>query len=186
MTIEQAGWLIAELRSDFYRGDFPPEAVEGYVRNLLDLDYNQALAAVRELGVTAKFMPSIEEIRTLVSEYEVGLPNPDLAWELVGRRFGSSQYTGGDRSVELCDEIRRALEAAGIDAWRYWTADERHWLRRDFIECYSEIRSRILRAKTLGEAPHVLDRVVYAIEPGGAGGETECPDRHDEILRRMP
>jgi hypothetical protein len=158
VTEQEAGWLIAELRAAYPRSQFPAESIHVYVAYLLDLNYEVTHRAIKEIISSSDFMPSIAQIRTLVFDRELGLPSPDAAWELVSRRWGQSRLVGGDNLIVIPEEVKRALDAAGIDPYRFWTSDDRQWLRKMFLECYAEIRNRILRTENLGLARSALDR----------------------------
>lgn len=187
MKEQEAGWLIAELRAAFPRANFPTETIHVYVSYMLDLDYERARATIRELISTEEFLPSIAKIRLHTISRDSGLPGEYEAWEMVTRRWGHASGSG-DKTVELPLDVKRALEVAGIDPYRFWTSDDRQWLRKMFIESYAEIRNRIITAENRGIARGALDRLeatgvrevdaVHALEEatGADSGRTEFLD----------
>lgn len=163
MNYEQASKLVSRVSAAYPRHRFSPETAAIYVDMLSDLDYEQTNRTVTAIIAESDFPPSIAEIRRRVATDTLGLPEPKLAWELVVRRWGEHDGAG-DKTVTLPAEVKSALAVAGIEPYRYWTADNHAFLRRDFIDVYSAIHARLLRAKNLG----IEDAWTHQLDSGPA------------------
>lgn len=152
MTHSEAGLIVAKIAAAFPRQPFSRETVSVYVEELRDLDASVCLAAVDRLIRDSEWPPTIAAIRQETCLAEVSLPEPETAWELVCRRWGEVKGSG-DSTVTLSPEIRAALGHAGIDAFGYWTAEDRTWLRRAFLDTYGTMRRRLIRSHNLGLEP---------------------------------
>jgi hypothetical protein len=150
MTGHEATRLIAMLAAAYPTMKMSEETLHVYAVSICDLDYEASKSAIQGIIKEEKWAPAIAEIRKAVIEETVDLPAPEMAWQMVVRRWGESSYSGGDKSIELPQEVRTALNAAGCDPYRYWTAEDRMWLRRSFLEVYGSAYRRILRGENLG------------------------------------
>lgn len=71
MTKTEVSELVAVLMASYPDARFPDGSVAAYEEFLQDLEFAQAMAAVRHLARTSKFRPAIAEI---VSTYEALTP----------------------------------------------------------------------------------------------------------------
>jgi len=165
MTREQAGRIVAEIAASYPKQPFPPETVLVYTEYLSDLDYEACLRGVRRIVRSSVFAPTIAEIRREAALEQIGLPDPDRAWELVVARWGSSREHV-NTEIDVPPEVRNALEVAGVDVYRYWTSEDPLWLRKAFMEVYGAAYRRILREEATG--------LPFAHEVAELGGVTEA------------
>lgn len=136
MTEREALTLVAALQGAYPRPELTPKTVKIYAEILLPLDYAAARSAVERLLLTAKFLPTIAEIRdSLTANAAPEWPTPGDAWARVMhliRKVGSygtlPTQTPFDRMVKRCIE--------GIGGWAYLCeetenvmADRAHFLR---------------------------------------------------------
>jgi len=85
--------LVGVLIASFPSSKATPETSVVYERMLADLDYHAANAAVERLLATAKFMPTIAEIREATLTVFAGEIRPGgEAWGAVLRAIGSYGY----------------------------------------------------------------------------------------------
>lgn len=123
-----------------------------YLDELDDLDGDAVAAQVRVLLREGEWPPTISQIRRGVFASELGQPDPEAAWSLWTRRVGDRDGQG-DKSIVVSEMTRSALDAAGIDPWRYWTSEDRHWQRRAFIEVYTSMLNRAIQHLNVGPDP---------------------------------
>lgn len=167
MKESQAVGIVAMLSSAFPRQEVTQQTIETYVRDLVDLDAAAGLAACEALRKTARFFPTIAEVREMVARLTLGAPEPMAAWEQAG--------APGPRH-ELVDRARRMVG----DAW-HWRETPAHFLRRPFLEAYDEA----LRQATLEIAAPTLARALSPqLEEGRRGLPPEEPTEAE--LVEMP
>lgn len=136
MTEREALTVVAALQGAYPRPEMTPATVKIYARMLLPLDYAAVMQAAERLLLTAKFLPTIAEIREAVTaDATPEWPTPGDAWARVMhlvRKVGSygtlPTATPFDRMVKRCIE--------GIGGWSYLCdetenimADRAHFLR---------------------------------------------------------
>lgn len=136
MTEREALTIVAALQGAYPRPEVTPKTVKIYAEILLPLEYPAVRHAVERLLLTAKFLPTIAEIRDAVTANAAPeWPTPGDAWARVMhlvRKVGSygtlPSATPFDRMVKRCIE--------GIGGWTYLCeetenvmADRAHFLR---------------------------------------------------------
>jgi hypothetical protein len=83
VTREEAAVLVATLAAAHPRVKLDEANVRIYARSLTAFELAEGQRAVARLIVTSTFFPSIAEIRRSIAEERLGLPEPELAWEIV-------------------------------------------------------------------------------------------------------
>ncbi len=133
MTKVESIKLVAVLLAAFPHSDTTAATSSVYEQSLADLDYQTADTAVRRLIATAKFRPTIAEIREAALELRQGPRRPGgEAWGDVldaVSRFGSYRTPRFDDPL-----VSRAVDAFG---WREICGSENQIAdRARFIELY--------------------------------------------------
>ena len=119
-------------------------ALKLYVIALDDLSFEQIQAAVIKLINTAKFFPTIAEIRSAADEMTAYAnhdckPDPGEAWaEAI--RFAKARSPYDSRPYEFsCDEVREAVNRFGRNSlWELQSKDE-GIARAQFMKIYENI-----------------------------------------------
>ena len=94
MTQAEAAKLVAVLMASFPSNRATSTTSQVYERMLADLDYPAANAAVERLLATAKWMPTIAEIRETTLTLAVGEQKPGgEAWGTVLKAIAAEGYT---------------------------------------------------------------------------------------------
>lgn len=167
--------LIALLQGAFSPDrPFPETTVDAYTLGLIDLDFDQAQAAVVELVRSARFLPKVAEIREAIVEADLNLPEPELAWEEV---LDAIRRVGPYRTpVWSSPEVAQAVRAVG---WRTMLESTNiQSERRCFIDAYRAARTRAVRGEKVRthehvpegrrlEAPRSLKELLAAAKEGG-------------------
>lgn len=136
MTKTEAAKLVAVLIAAFPHGKLTPQTSAVYEDMLSDLDYATTNAAVRRLMATARFLPTIAEIRGAALEVTHGQARPGGdAWGDVldaVSRFGSYRRPVFDDPV-----VDHAVAAFG---WQNICLSENQQAdRARFIELYDRL-----------------------------------------------
>lgn len=113
MTSAEAKQVVSMLQSAWPRNPMPDSTIAVYAMALSDLDFALAKGAVVKLIQTAKWLPTVSEIRDAAVRSRVSLPSPEEAWGLVHRAISKH---GSYRTPTFdCDEIDGAVQDIG---WR--------------------------------------------------------------------
>ncbi len=80
MTAREAANLVAQLKAAYPNANIGGDTIKVYAAALADLDREAAQAAVAKVIATARFFPTIAEIRETVAEAACGLPDAEVAW----------------------------------------------------------------------------------------------------------
>lgn len=137
--------LIAALKDRFPKSgaEFTARNARAYAEDLRDLDYEVALAAVRQLAATCTWFPSISEIRNAYADLASPTPDADEAWAAAiewGNKCG-----WGRIHTDWTSAVHPAIEEAiqGLGGWRSLGRSTNQDLdRAHFIKLYALARKR--------------------------------------------
>lgn len=158
MTELQIKKLVAILVAAFPAGKFTSDTVAIYERMLGDLDYALAQAAVERLLATAKFLPTVAEIREAALTLSAGETRPGgEAWGEVLRaigRYGYMRTPGVD--FQFTDPV--ILECVRAMTWRELCDSENQEAdRARFTELYDRL-AKHHRSRQLSEGLPAMQR----------------------------
>lgn len=159
MTQLEAKKIVAVLVASFASSRFTMDTVGVYERMLADLDYVVANAAVERLLATAKFLPTIAEIREACLTLSNGEKRPggDAWGEVLAaiRKYGYVRVPGQD--FEFSDTVvAKCVRALG---WTELCSSENvHADRARFIELYDAEASQS-RTRQLADGLPALKRL---------------------------
>jgi hypothetical protein len=160
MTKAQAVKLVGGLIAAFRTGQqISDETFDAYVEDLVDLDYEPAALAVKQLRQTATFLPAIAEVRQLAAELTAGhLPDGDEAWgEVVGQVRATGWYGVPRFSHPAITEAVRAMGWKELCASENQVADRAH-----FLAMYATGRRRLERERQVDPAIRELTATLAA------------------------
>lgn len=150
MTKSEAMKIVCVLFGSFPNARFTDQNFESYAEGLLDLDAGTCGAAAQRLIRTAKFLPTIAEIREAATAQQHGpCPRGEEAWAALlqakrayGYDYGPDDVRRRRRDPIFADEhIRRCLTLWG--GWNAFAlADEDAPARARFIAMYDELAQR--------------------------------------------
>ena len=134
MKLSESMRLAAKLIDAFPHVRLDDESAQRtlkiYAEYLQDLDFGEAEAAVSGLLATARFFPTIAEIRGAVAEAALDAPSAEEAWAIVQREI---RRVGSWGKPEFGDP-RIAATVAGL-GWRALCAsDARLQVPESFME----------------------------------------------------
>ena len=115
--------------------------------------------AVRKLAVSAKFFPSIAELKEVMAEDAVGMLTADQAWDKVlyaVRKYGVWQADKAMKS--LPDAVRLTVNHLG-GFKRICESEELEWTRKDFMKIYDTNKNREQMNYTTGTLVTLADVV---------------------------
>lgn len=152
MTKAEAMQLVAQLKASYPRQTVDKNTIAAYASMLEDLSFAQAKAAVQRLLCSAKWFPTIAEIRAEAAREETGsLPSPEEAWGIVMRAVGKF---GAYRNPVFPEPIQSAVQAV---TWRDVCLTENvPSTRARFVAAYQAAQDRIKLGAQLG--PHAPQR----------------------------
>ena len=189
MTQVEVAKLVAVLIAAFPSTKASGDTSKIYERMLRDLDCEQAGAAVQRLLASAKFMPTIAEIReaVLVSERGPKRAGGDAWGDVLAavHRFGSY------RTPTFTDPtVAHAVAALG---WSEICLSENQAAdRARFIELYDKLqateRAELQVPADVRRLPHVREQRALPIESALKSliGEPASADDWAEISKRVP
>lgn len=132
-----------------------------------DLDYRLAEAALARVLLTAKYFPTIAEIREAAMEIkqpEGGLPSPESAWEEVLQQVRKVGWIGEPKwSHPAVGRAALALHGSWQQLCASLTEDSLAADRAHFMRIYASLTQRERDAATL---PPALREAVAAISDG--------------------
>lgn len=149
MTKKEAAIVVFELMANYPNSERVGQAtIEAYERHLLDLDLDNARAAVGRLAESCKFLPTIAEVRAAARDLRTGSRRTGMeAWGDVVRAIGS---VGSYRSPTFADPL--VAHVVRCMGWReLCLGDNESALRARFIEAYDAITDRELREEAVAE-----------------------------------
>lgn len=140
MTQAEVAKIVAVLLAAFPQSRATPQTSQVYERMLADLDYPAVNAAVERLLATAKFMPTIAEIRETALTLAVGEQKPGgQEWGTVLKaigRWGTYRVPGVDFKFD--DPVTAQCVAAM--GWENLCASENQQAdRARFTELYDKL-----------------------------------------------
>lgn len=141
--------VIAEVRHAFPTDRIPDETIVVYVKHLADLDPDQLAAAAAAYCREAKRFPTIADLRRLVAERNLQLPDEAEALRQANRR--ADWYATRDGAPpEMHPLVRDALRSVGgPGALR--ESDQPSVVRGQFLRVYRDLRDRQVRDETVGK-----------------------------------
>ena len=178
MTEIQAKKLLLILEGSYPRFKFTDTMIQAYTFNLVDLPYQLASMAVRDLTRTLRFPPTPAEIRERCVLIAHDLPEVDAAWaEVREKAMGFSPY-GGPRTTYSSELVKEAVKAiGGIEALAY--SERPEMMARQFKEAFERLRTghieNLQRQSHIGlppgayEGQEALSGQTLRSLPGGAG-----------------
>jgi hypothetical protein len=154
MTDLQVKKLVAVLLAAFPSSKATAETVTTYVRMLADLEYVAANAAVERLLATAKFLPTIAEIREAALTVNAGEIRPGGdAWGEVLRaiaRHGRMRVPGQD--FHFADPV--TAQCVESLTWRELCDSENQAAdRARFVELYDKLAAQNRRSQLSESLP---------------------------------
>lgn len=141
MTEAECRKLVTVLLGAFPQSRTSAQTPQVYERMLSDLDYPAANAAIERLLATARFMPTIAEIRETTLAIAVGEQKPGgEAWGEVCRlisRYGARRYDVGWKAPITDPVAVKCVDALG---WTNLCDSENQTAdRARFIELYDQL-----------------------------------------------
>ncbi len=135
--------LMAVLSLAYPNYQIKDGQTELYYQMLKDLDYELLDAAAKSLMTTAKFYPSIAELRQTafdLTEKAQGIPDAFTAWEEVMYKIGHKMtYDEPEWSHPL---IARAVQTVGFKRLCNFNLDDLSFERSNFYKVYDSLLSR--------------------------------------------
>jgi hypothetical protein len=180
MTPGETKALIGILATSFPGSRMTSGTIDVYKQMLSDLDRDVASAAVKQLIRTARFLPTIAEIRAACVAIEDGpAPSALEQWGIVGNACAtvgcySPQPAFKDAVTERC------VRAMG---WRYLCKSPNEAAdRARFCEMYRELDAHRQTARQTGELPPALEEQA----PPWKALPPAATDEQDAELGRAP
>jgi hypothetical protein len=176
--------LVAVLVASFPASKVTAETVAAYERMLADLDYQVANAAVERLLATAKWLPTIAEIRESCLALTVGEKTPGgEAWgSVLAAIKGAGYYRTPGVDFQFSDEL--VLRCVRLMGWRELCLSENMPAdRARFIELYDRLAAT-QRVHQLADGLPALKRL-QAARPDlpAARGPTSIAGAISNVLR---
>lgn len=182
MTQAEAAKLVAVLLATFPQSRASTATSQVYERMLADLEYPAANAAVERLLATARFMPTIAEIRETALAITVGEQKPGgQAWGAVVKAIASEGvYRTPGRDFEFRDQVTAKCVASM--GWENLCNSENQTAdRARFIELYDKLAVHD-RRRQLSESLPAMQRF-RALESQRRTGEiTSAADGVSGVL----
>lgn len=161
MTVPQ---ILVALTTAFPREKVSLETKVQYAEHLSDLPPEALEAAARDYIRTARFFPTIADLRERTCERVLGLPSEEIALAQIEARQAwarESEYARGE-APDMHLLVRQALgHVGGAHAFRMTT--EPGILRSQFLKLYRDLRAERVRSMQLD---------ARAIEPPTKGDTT--------------
>lgn len=139
MTEKQAMQIMGVLISTFPNNNVTEETIKIHVKFLLPMNFIEAQKAIYRIVQTARFFPTIAEIRENVEQFSPNqLPAPDMAWSEVMVQVQREGWCGKPRFTHPA--IKQAVDAIG---WRNICASETIGVeRKHFMDIYRAVANR--------------------------------------------
>jgi hypothetical protein len=158
--------LLAVLCAAFPRMEIDPLGATAklYVSYLRELETDEATATVAELIATARFFPTIAEIRGCYAERSCAeMVSPELAWGMVLAEVRRVGHVGAFYFENPA--LSQAVRAIG---WRHiCTTGNEAATRARFCDAYGSLRGKAVKARQLGRhATHALQGEAQALLKG--------------------
>ena len=120
MNVNQASGIMEILTAAFAQRPVSTETLMIYQRCIMDLDFEDAKAAVLDLVTEADWLPSIAAIRKAALALTDDTPNAAEAWDEVNRMF----HNGGSWVVPEWSDSLIGKVVAGMGGWATLCASE--------------------------------------------------------------
>lgn len=149
MTKKEAAIVVFELLSNYPNSERVGQAtIEAYEKNLADLDFESARAAVARLAQNCKFIPTIAEVRAAARDLRIGQRRTGLeGWGDVTKAIS---LVGSYRTPTFADPL--VAHVVRCMGWReLCLGDNEAALRARFVEAYDAIADRELREEAVSE-----------------------------------
>lgn len=184
MTQLEAKKLVAVLVASFASSKITIDTVGVYERMLSDLDYVVANAAVERLLATAKFLPTIAEIREACLALSTGEKRPggDAWGEVLAaiRKYGYVRVPGKD--FRFHDPVV-AQAVAALNWTELCSSENVQADRARFIELYDKLAATE-RTRQLADGLPALKRL-QAARPELAAGRPRVTATLGEAIARL-
>lgn len=150
MTKTEAARLVATLAELYDQPAWTEGRLRLFTEAIVDLDYDHALRAVETWMQTKAQRPQPADIRHMVAEAAVDLPDPEEAYGMV---VAYQEHPSTAPPVPAA--VRHAVQLTGRiwDDIPYMQYDQYPWFRRDFLSAYREVRTRHVTAAQQGLPP---------------------------------
>ena len=147
MTPNQVADLFDFLGAAYPRWNVTPATLSAYAMGLSDCDAGLVFRAAQHHQRTAKWEPTVAELRDLVREYAGGssLPTADEAWEEFRKAWKARDHFAPPPTADAWSTPLIAVAARRIPAWhalRSHTTEDFRWIGRDFRAAYTEALER--------------------------------------------
>ena len=140
MNPREAASLVAIISAAYPQWPASRETVAVYAESLGDLDYDQALAAVRDLILTEDRWPTVATIRRRSAQRAGVLsPTPAEAWAEI-RRLTS---TGLTSTTDAFSHPAIAATVAAIGWWDLCHSTNPETIRAQFLRLYADAQKQI-------------------------------------------
>lgn len=194
MTDAEVAKLVAVMMGAFPSAKVTPETSKVYERMLRDLDYPAANAAVERLLATARFMPTVADIREAALSLNLGETRPggeawgevlrligrwgarryDQGWELPTNDAVLRQTVGSLGWVNLCDSENQAADRARfIELYDKLAAQRRRSLLADELPAAQRFRALQAQERSAGGIGEAIGRALELVGKSSHDGEPE-------------
>ncbi len=184
MTEAEAKKIVAVLIASYPQARIEKNTAEIYERMIRDLDYPAVNASVEQLLATAKFLPTIAEIRERTAALELGeRRNGGDGWGDVLRAIGKhGSYRSPGVEFEFADPVvAQCVEAL---SWRELCLSENQTAdRARFIELYDS-HSKTEHRKALSAGLPAMRR--YELAKAARTGGASLGAGVGAVLRSLP
>ena len=172
MTKKDFGLFVMALKTYFPREQLLPneQAVELWYRQLQDLDYKIAEAALNEWVATQKWSPSIADIRELAARIRFGeVPDWGEGWRKTMRAIRMYGYYRPEAAMDSLDDLtRETVRRLGFQT--LCLSENQEADRANFRRIYEELASR---SRVQSMIPAAVKEVISKIRQDLAGTEVE-------------
>lgn len=149
----KASDVVAQLRilaGAYPFASIPPETLAVYADGLKDLDAEDLAAAVARHVRTSPRFPSISELRTLVAEASLAVPDAESILAEIRKAIGDRGYNRPPGDGDLSPVALATVEAVGWST--LCESDNPEALRAHVLRIATVIRKRAVEHENLGRA----------------------------------
>lgn len=172
MTKKEFGLFVMALKTYFPREQLLPneQAVELWYRQLQDLDYKIAEAALNEWVATQKWSPSIADIRELAARIRFGeIPDWGEGWRNTMKAIRMYGYYRPEAAMESLDDLtRETVKRLGFQ--NLCLSENQEADRANFRRIYEQLADR---NRVQSMIPAAVKEVISKIRQDLAGAEVE-------------
>lgn len=170
MTKKEFGFFVMALKTYFPREKLLPneQAIELWFRQLNDIEYIIAEAALNEWVATQKWSPSIADIRELAARIRFGeVPDWGEGWRQTMKAIRLYGYYRPEQAMDSLDDLtRETVRRLGFQ--RLCLSENQESDRANFRRIYEELASRGRRQSMI---PDNLKGVIDELREKLAGKE---------------